>query len=203
VIEHWQPELIVFCGIAGGISGREGVSYGDIVVPEYVHYCSFAKLSEGGRQLRYIPYDHPSIKLHEDYAAPLRYMSWSADDIPPGLEPPKVLTNSLVGGDKVYGDPTSEEQQAIVRHFDDAVAFDMESVGLCRAVASSRSNPLYNPRLLIVRSISDMADSQTNNADRRQWKEYACTMASQFLACLIKSILDSEPDPRPRERVSA
>lgn len=200
VIEHWRPELLVLCGIAGGINGREGVKLGDIVIPEYIHYCSYAKLSEHGSQRRYMPYDHPSLSLHADYAAPLRddhsWITTTARTLLPRKRIPRVIIGSIVAGDKVYGDPENEEQKQIVAEFDEAVAMDMESVGLCRAVAMSRVSPEYNPRLLIVRSISDLIGSSLNNRERKRYKPLSARVAATFAQKLVTDIIANEPDPR-------
>lgn len=201
VIEHWRAEALILCGIAGGIPEREQVQLGDLVVPEYVHYCSFAKLSENGQQRRYIAYDHPSLSLHSYYAAPLRddksWITSGIDRLLPNQRLPKVLIGSLVAGDKVYGNPTSEEQHQIIRDFDDAIAIDMESVRLCRAVADARRYTFYNPRLLIIRSISDMIGEAANNEQRAQYKDAAATIAATFAKHVVQDILAHEPDPRP------
>jgi nucleoside phosphorylase len=204
VIEHWRAEALILCGIAGGIPERQQIQVGDIVVPDYVHYCSFAKLSENGRQRRYIAYDHPSLSLHATYAAPLRDdSSWMTSDLS-GLLPdgrlPRVLIGGLIAGDKVYGDPTSEEQTQILTDFDDAIAIDMESVGLCRAVADARRYTFYNPRLLIIRSVSDMLGDSANNEQRVKYKEAAATIAATFAKQVVDDILTHEPDPRPTRR---
>lgn len=203
IVEHWRPEALVLCGIAGGIDKREDLKQGDIVVPDYVHYCSFAKLSESGQQTRYMAYDHPSLYLHEYYAAPLRYdTSWVTEEIrqmlPEGRSP-KVYTGALIAGDKVYGDPTSEEQRKVLSIFDNAIAMDMESVGLCRAVAESRFDPQYNPRLLIVRAISDLVGDPENNVSRTRFKEVSAAIAAAFAYRVVRDILENEADPRPEE----
>ncbi|MFE7232496.1 hypothetical protein ACFVAF_17915 [Streptomyces sp. NPDC057596] len=200
VIEHWQPELLILCGIAGGINGHAKVSVGDVIIPPYIHYCSFAKLGNSGMRRRYIPFDYPSINLHQDYVAPLRDdRSWITDSLrdslPDGWEP-TVHVESLVAGDKIYGDPNSQEQQRIVGEYDEAVAVDMESVGLCRGVAASRNNPQYNPRLLIIRSVSDIIDDPQNNETREEWRPHACEIASTFTWRVVTDIVDMEPDLR-------
>lgn len=207
VIEHWQPELLVLCGIAGGINGHARVSVGDVIIPPYIHYCSFAKLGNSGIRRRYIPFDYPSINLHQDYVAPLRDdRSWITDSLrnalPDGWEP-TVHVESLVAGDKIYGDPNSEEQQRIVREYDEAVAVDMESVGLCRGVAASRNNPQYNPRLLIIRSVSDIIDDPQNNETREEWRPYACEIASTFTWRVVTDIVAMEPDLRRTPEAAA
>jgi nucleoside phosphorylase len=200
VIEHWQAEVLILCGIAGGIAGHETVELGDIVIPNYIHYCSFSKLSESGEQRRYIAYDHPSLWLHSNYAAPLRDdSSWITNKVRqlmPDNRTPRVLIGSLVAGDKVYGNPDSEEQAKIVAEFDEAIAIDMESVGLCRAVAASRINPQYNPRLLIVRGISDLVGATANSEQRAEHKVMSAVVAATFTRRVVRDILANEPDPR-------
>lgn len=204
VIEHWRAEALVLCGIAGGLGRQEDVDIGDVVIPDYVHYCSFAKLSERGQQRRYIAYDHPSLSLHSNYAAPLRdddsWITPAVRTLLPDNRLPKVLIGGLVAGDKVYGDPTNEEQARIVEDFDDAIAIDMESVGLCRAVADARRSPQYNPRLLIVRSISDLTHAEANDQQRSKHKAVAAAVAAVFAYRVVTDILENEPDPRPRPR---
>ncbi|MCP9949075.1 5'-methylthioadenosine/S-adenosylhomocysteine nucleosidase family protein [Actinomadura madurae] len=207
VIEHWQPQVLVLVGIAGGIDSYDNISIGDIVVPDYVHYAAFAKLTAGGQQRRFIAYDHPAIYLHRSYAAPLRDDdTWITDDLLhklPSPERPRVHIAGLVAGDKVYGDPTNEEQALLLAEFEQvAAAIDMESVGLCRSVAAARSNPQYNPRLLIVRGVSDLVGQTDNNETRIQFKPVAALVAATFARRVVDDILASEPDPRFSEEES-
>ncbi|MEU9841314.1 hypothetical protein AB0C69_19050 [Actinomadura sp. NPDC048032] len=201
VIEHWQPQVLVLVGIAGGIDSYENIAVGDIVVPDYVHYAAFAKLTTGGQQRRFIAYDHPAIYLHRSYAAPLRDDdTWIPEELIhklPAAEKPKVHIAGLVAGDKVYGDPDSEEQSQLLSEFGQvAAAIDMESVGLCRSVAAARSNPQYNPRLLIVRGVSDLIGQADNDETRQKFKPLAARIAATFARRVVNDILASEPDPR-------
>jgi hypothetical protein len=144
-------------GIAGGVFGR-GPALGDVVVPDYLHYGEFRKLSGRGDHRRYYAYDQPSVSLREDHVDPVRYSgAWRARI---GQQPPQacasnVVIGGLVAGEKVLGDPTHEEQRKVLRDFGSAVAIDMESVGAARAVHEERRWADYNPRLLVVRGISD------------------------------------------------
>jgi nucleoside phosphorylase len=199
VIEHWQAEALILCGIAGGISEHADIEPGDVVVPKYIHYCSFARLSAGMEQVQYMAYDHPSISLHRRYAEPLQNdHSWrrTVRNILPGNRRPKVFVGSLVAGDKVLGDPDSEEQTRIIAEFEDAIAVDMESVGLCRAVASSRWSPQYNPRLLVIRGISDLVNTLNNRQQRAKYRASSATVAAIFARRVVADILHNEPDPR-------
>lgn len=206
VIEHWRAEALILCGIAGGIGTHDDINVCDIVIPDYIHYCSFSKLSEDGEQRRYMAYDHPSLSLHSDYAAPLRddnsWITPAVRCVMSDTRLPRVFIGGLIAGDKVYGDPDSEEQVKIISEFDDAIAIDMESVGLCRAVADARRSPQYNPRLLIVRSISDIIGDKANDRQRSENKRAAARIAAVFAHRVVTDILEHEPDPRPRPRRS-
>src|SRR4051794_20561473 len=41
LIELFRPEVIVVCGIAGGVAGRDNVQKGDVIVASYLHYSDF------------------------------------------------------------------------------------------------------------------------------------------------------------------
>lgn len=208
MLEDYRPEVLALVGIAGGIAGREGVRTGDVVVPSYLHYGEFRKLTTSGDLRRYVAFDQPSVSVRDSYVEPIRRTSW-ADNIPvrapTEIDRPKVIVGSLVAGEKVYGDPTHHEQQQIIGQFGDAVAVDMESYGVARAVFESRRTVDYNPRLLVIRGISDLLLAEEaeenegsqieNNEQRRIWKAYAAAAAATFAAAVISRFVAS-PDPR-------
>ncbi len=137
LVEDFRPEVVLVVGIAGGIVGREGVALGDTVVPDYLHYADFRSLRiEEGDQPRHAPYDPPSVSLHGTCVFPAKNDDSWRDSIaiqpPEERGPPGVIVGPLVGGEKVYGDPTHEEQRRLVREreYSDAIAVDMESMGV-------------------------------------------------------------------------
>jgi nucleoside phosphorylase len=160
MIEDFRPEVISVVGIAGGIAGREGVALGDVVVGSYLHYAEFVKRAETGDLARYFAYDQPTVSLRESYVDPIRREPTWQRRIAEGLRPqpgePKVVIGSIVAGEKVLGNPRHDEQKAVVERFSDAVAVDIESVGVARAVHEARRAVDYNPRLVVVRGISDL-----------------------------------------------
>ena len=107
--------------------------------------------------------------------------------------------------------PTTSSE--IVRQFADAVAVDMESYGVARAVFESRRTVGYNPRLLIVRGISDLVAAaeqrprrrfgfqrsrvvndggkMENDEQRQTWKPYAAAAAATFAAAVISRFVAS------------
>jgi hypothetical protein len=79
----------------------------------------------------------------------------------------------------------------------------MESFGVARAVHAARAGVDYNPRLVIVRGISDLVygsepatSTELNDQQRKRWKRYAAAAAAAFASAVASAILAS-PDPRP------
>jgi nucleoside phosphorylase len=202
LIEDFRPEVISVVGIAGGISGREEVALGDVVVASYLHYAEFLKRVEAGDLARYFAYDQPSVSLRESYVDPIRRGgTWRGrilEELRPEPGDPKVVVGSIVAGEKVLGNPKHEEQRAVVERFNDAVAVDMESVGVARAVHESRRAVDYNPRLVVVRGISDLvrtgeledesAAAEENARERATWKRYAASAAAAFVRVFCDGI---------------
>jgi nucleoside phosphorylase len=207
LIEDFRPEVVAVVGIAGGIQGRDGVVLGDVVVASYLHYGEFRKLVEAGDLRRYYAYDQPSVSLRDAYVDPERRDgSWIGRiaGIRPTEGQPKVIIGSIVAGEKILGNPTHEEQQRVVRGVTDAVAVDMESVGVARAVHEARTSVDYNPRLLVVRGVSDLvrapepanpAAAEQNAEERATWKAYAACVAATFAYAVTRRFLLS-PDVR-------
>lgn len=217
MIEEFRPEVISLVGIAGGIAGRENVALGDVVVGSYLHYAEFLKRAEAGDLARYFAYDQPTVSLRDSYVDPLRREATWQVRIPNGLRPapgvPKVVIGSIVAGEKVLGNPKHEEQRAVVEErFSDAVAVDMESVGVARAVHEARRAVDYNPRLVIVRGVSDLvrtgeledeeAAAEENARERATWKRYAASAAAAFAGAFCDRIRRSH-DVRERVRGEA
>jgi len=170
MLEDFGPELVLIVGVAGGVASR-GVTRGDVVVADYLHYGDFRKLSGSGDHRRYYAYDQPSVSIRETYVDPARNDGGWRDRIratPPMPVTPTVHIGSLVAGEKLLGDPTHEEQKRILRDFSDALAIDMESVGAARATHEGRRYVNYNPRFLVVRGISDLVRDAQPPADAHQ-----------------------------------
>ena len=70
MIELFRPETVIVCGIAGGITGRDEVGLGDVVIATYLHYVEFQKLSDEGASPRYFPYDQPTSDVVSGHCKP-------------------------------------------------------------------------------------------------------------------------------------
>lgn len=186
LLERYRPSFVLLTGIAGGMRPDE-VAPGDVVVPNYLHYCEFRKLDSGQRLPRYAPFDQPAGFLHARLH-PIRHDDGWLDHLEterPAEGEPKIVVGSLVAGEKLLGDATSQEQQAIMDEYPDAAAVDMESYGFARAVFDARNyDRSYNPLHLVIRGVSDMVGSEANDEERRRWRNYAASTAAAVARAL-------------------
>jgi nucleoside phosphorylase len=193
LIEHWRPDIVMLVGIAGGLAGGDA-GLGDVVIPDYIHYGDFRKITEGADELRYAAYDQPTVSLRSDIVEGVREEGRWVDRVaiarPPFLAgdasgsncaAPKVEVGGLVAGEKVLGDPDHPEQGRVFTSFENALAVDMESWGVGRAVHHARTDADYNPRLTVVRGISDIVERRriSRVAQASSPREAAETIPSQ------------------------
>ena len=61
LIDQFRPQYVLLAGIAGGVSGRDGTTVGDLVVPDFIDYYEMRKLVLGSSLRRCEPYDHPGV----------------------------------------------------------------------------------------------------------------------------------------------
>ena len=72
----------------------------------------------------------------------------------------------------------SHVQQELLKPFDKALAVDMESIGMARAVCDGRSSFWYHPRYAVIRGISDLVSAADNDDMRAGWKDLAAHTAA-------------------------
>jgi len=226
MVEDWRPEILVLVGIAGGIMRAsvggggvewEGPAPGDVVLAEYIHYAEFTKNVPSGSKLRYFPIDQPTSSLVQAHGDALRLAGQGAgawhEALPvvrPSPGSPALHIGEIVAVEGVAGDPMNAQQKTYLQRFDHAVAVDMESGGVARALHEARSDVHYNPRWMCIRAVSDRVYAVTNeqeeaalpgvenNAERDQWKGYAAAVAGALTRRVLQRLL-----AEPREATSA
>jgi nucleoside phosphorylase len=190
--ELFRPEFIILSGIAGGVNGRDGIRLGDVVVADHVDWYEMRKIAGGKDVIRKQAFDHPSMYLRETITQRVkiagRWLARVGKDRPIEGQP-KVLEGNLIAGDKILGDGENEYQRKILGEFDKALAVDMESYGLARAVYNARSARYYNLNYLVIRGISDLVDDKGNDDQRKEWRDYAAATAAAFALSVADEIV--------------
>jgi nucleoside phosphorylase len=213
LIEDWRPEVLVVVGTAGGIArfdqhgGLDGPATGDVVCVEYVHYAEFAKYDAGRRNRRYFPIQHPDNLL---LTAEVREVETSEDWHDGLIAPPagssgtpRVRIGELVALEVVAGDGHAQGQQDLLKDFDHAIAIDMESAGVARAMHTASDSVFYRPAWLAIRGISDLTAATSdvenllsgNNDERQLWTPYAAAVAARFAHRIVERILARQREP--------
>lgn len=219
IIDDFRPEVILLVGIAGGLLetksaegvftrlmrgatslgrtkedvGRDGLSVGDVVVADYISYTEFMKVTNGRMSLRFLPVDHPSVHLRNTVIKPILHSFDLASAVkaerPDKSTKPRIFEGEIVSGEKVLSAVDDPIQIRLLAPFEKALAVDMESYGMARAVCEGRKSIWYNPRYLVIRGISDMVGSTGNNETRAKWKLYAAHTASHVAKAFVDRLL--------------
>lgn len=187
LMEDLRPQVIILLGIAGGLcdaknQGRDGIRPGDVLIADQVSYVEFLKVVPEGLLVRSYAIDHPSVSLRKSICAPIQ-KTFRIDEYLGGVAPPapgpfRIHIGSIVSGEKVLGDVKSHVQKALLKPFDKALAVDMESIGMARAVCDGRSSFWYHPRYVVIRGISDLVSAAENDQMRADWKPFAAYTAA-------------------------
>jgi nucleoside phosphorylase len=189
VIERWKPHFLLVVGIAGGISGRDTLELGDVVVGKSVAYYELQKISNGKQYERYLEIEPYSPTLSETANLIAKSVKWyevigiSKPDEIEAL--PKVHRGIILSGDKLLGDPESKELKRLISEHPQAIAVEMESGGVARAAWEKMD--LYHMGLLVVRGISDYCNKTGNQETRDNWRKYAARAAAAFTLNLIQT----------------
>lgn len=220
LVENFRPEVVIVVGIGAAVvraDGKSAALLGDVVVPDYLHYAEYGKIAKGRHLARYGAYDQPSAGLLiSEVEGAYRDGAWTGriDVDPPedvSVEEDRVWPRAVVGGslvacEKVLSDPKDPYQNIIIQGHEDAIAVDMESYGVASALHEARSSVNYNPRLLVMRGVSDYVregqekQGEADNQEMRdKWKKYACASAVCFASDVVRRILDLD-DERAESR---
>ncbi len=170
-IDYFKPEVLLFVGVAGGI---KDVQLGDVVAATKVYGYESGKVIEEA----FLPrpdVSQVSYRLEQRAKAEARKDDWLQRIKTNNSQfSPQAFVGALAAGEKVIASTNSEIYQRLRDNYSDALAVEMESHGVLKAV---RANPKINA--LIVRGISNLIDKKSE-ADAARNQEIAAKHASAF-----------------------
>ncbi|GEM_PF-2242576 len=169
-IIKYNPDIVLFVGIAGGI---KKVSHGDLVCPQKVIGYESGK-ADDDYKLRLEEY-RPKDDMVQLARNVIRGKKWTERIIrKENKENINVIVEPMVSGEKVISSTKSDLYKSIAQNCSSAVAVDMEGVGFLQAIHKNQ-----NPDALLIRGISDLIDDKNDENDAK-WQPIAAQNAAAF-----------------------
>ena len=183
-IERFNPRVILFVGVAGGI---KDVKVGDVVAASVVYGYECGKLIDD-RTLPRSKLGEADYDLKQRAQAEARKDDWR-EQIRSGLTSsetvPTVYVKPIAAGEKVIASRQAQVYQYLREYYDDAIAVEMEGFGFLKA-----TQQVKNVSAMVIRGISDLIDGKAE-ADKAGSQEIAARHASAFAFTLLAK-LDGE-----------
>ena len=181
-IAYFNPDVILFVGVAGGI---KDVALGDVVASTKIYGYESGKAEE-----RFKP--RPEIglsayNLEQRARVESRKGDWVARLSSVAEPKPRVFVAPIAAGEKVIASTQSEICKFLKENYGDAIAVEMEGLGF---LGAARANQKVSA--MVIRGISDLIDGK-GETDNAGFQEIASHHASAFaFAMLAKLDLNDE-----------
>jgi len=191
-VTMFAPAAMLFVGIAGAL--KDWLALGDVVVATKVFAYHGGRDDDAGFQARPRSWD-ASHRLEQ-----LARHTARADPRPlrEGGARPAIHFLPIAAGEVVLNSPSSPLARQLSSRYNDAVAIEMESAGVCAAGHLNGNLPT-----LTIRGISDTIHAAKADAERAGWPWLAAEHAAAFAARLVRLLpgpeqVDGAPLAAPR-----
>ncbi|MGA7847488.1 MAG: 5'-methylthioadenosine/S-adenosylhomocysteine nucleosidase [Terriglobales bacterium] len=187
-INYFDPEVVFFVGIAGGL---KDVVMGDVVAATKVYGYESGK-AQRGFSVRPDSY-RSSYDLQQRARAEAKRENWSSQPGSGLRRDFRASVAPIASGEKVIASQKSAFFKFIRSHYGDAVAVEMEGLGFMVGAAAN-----FEVKTLVIRGISDLLDRK-EETDALGSKDVAADHASMFAFQVLSklSAQDSRKESSP------
>ncbi|MGW0842557.1 5'-methylthioadenosine/S-adenosylhomocysteine nucleosidase family protein [Streptomyces sp. NPDC002787] len=181
-IQEFSPVAVLFVGVAGAL--WDTARLGDVVMATHVYAYHGGTSEDDGLKARPRVWEtaHGISQLASHLA---RVNDW-ADYTPGHGRAPQVHFGAIAAGEVVQNSTISAEARWIRRHYNDALAIEMEAAGVAQA------GHLNGAPVAIIRGISDWADGTKGSAEDRNWQPRAAASAAAFATRLAVELVGEQ-----------
>lgn len=176
-IHRFNPRYVLLVGIAGGVA--DAVARGDVLVADQFVDYEQQKLTEQGPQIRYQAYRADARLLIA--AQHLRNWQQTLTATRPDQRTPRRHVGPIVSGDKLMA--SRDGLRAYLQDWPKLLGIEMEAGG----VASAAFQAASKPGVLMIRGVSEAADTDKDGAQATAWRQYACEVAAAYTLALLSS----------------
>ncbi|MDS1271830.1 5'-methylthioadenosine/S-adenosylhomocysteine nucleosidase [Lipingzhangella sp. LS1_29] len=183
--QHFNPRLLVLFGIGGGL---DDIDVGDVVIGTRVVYYELRKEKPEATVRRGEDRETPAEIVHSvnafftDHGEPAEFPG-QVDEFRERTF--RALPSPIGSGEAVVADADSDIRSFLAGYNDKILALDMEAGGLSQFWQENSADLGHNPGWLVVRGISDNADSAKDDRHHR--------LAARNAAHVLRALLPYLP----------
>lgn len=188
-ISHFNPQVIFFVGIAGGI---KDVDIGDVVASTKIYGYASGKAKETFEPRPELGLSSYALIQQAKAEARSREKGWLNRLLSQAETMPKVKVGAIAAGEKVIASKKSDIYKFLKAQYGDALAVEMEGYGFLKAAHANE----HRASAIVVRGISDLIDNKNDAANQPPENERQVTASLNASAFAFQLLANFEPNVR-------